>query len=131
MSDENIQKLMLSFKAVLNSNFGERELITRMHCVQRTNFFNDMIFQLSDRTELHLSKMFFSAPSAYLCNTECSFFLDSCNDIVIPLVQKYCQKVLETQNEDETLTVAKHIGKLSHGLSSKSSVFYYSVLCAS
>ncbi|XP_065051752.1 serine/threonine-protein phosphatase 4 regulatory subunit 4-like [Rhopilema esculentum] len=42
---------------------------------------------------------------------------DSCTDIMIPLVKNYCQKVLETKNEDETLTIAKHIGKLCYGLS--------------
>ena len=43
-------------------------------------------------------------------------FLESCVDIVIPLVQDYCQKVLHKQNEEEVITVAKHIGKLCYGL---------------
>lgn len=45
--------------------------------------------------------------------------LDSCTDVMIPLVQNYCQKVLETRNEEEMLTISKHIGKLCYGLSSK------------
>jgi len=41
---------------------------------------------------------------------------DSCTDILIPLVQNYCQKVLETKNDEEMLTVSKNIGKLCYGL---------------
>ena len=46
-------------------------------------------------------------------------FPDSCTEILIPLVQNYCQKVLETKNDEEMLTVSKNIGKLCYGLSSK------------
>ena len=56
------------------------------------------------------------------------FFSDSCTDVMIPLVQSYCQKVLETKNEEETLTISKHIGKLCYGLSSKIHFANYCIL---
>ena len=74
--------------------------INNAHCVSITRMYS----------ELWISFI----TSHFFC-----LFSDSCTDILIPLVQNYCQKVLETKNDEEMLTVSKNIGKLCYGLASK------------